>query len=287
MRGVNVRAKRWLTATVDFVWGIGERKIFTFAAAAAFYLFLALVPMLGLICALLPYTPITEEIFLSYVGRFVPESLYEIFSSIIASIYRGSAATLSITAVASLWAASQASLALMRGMDAAEKLTRRENFIIFRLRACFFIVIMLATVLMTLCAVVYGGNILELIESKFADNWPVRAVVSITRSLRYPVMMMVLLLVFLCLYKWMPAGRRRLLDQWPGAIFATGAWLVFSYVFSVYNLYADKYGIYGALGTFIVAMLWVYYLLFILLMGAYINKIAEDRRAKRRSEGWE
>lgn len=276
-----MKFKRFFLAVVDFLNGIGERKIWTFAAAAAFYLFLSFVPLLGLLCALLPYTPLTEEFLLGVIGRVAPESLNEILKSIIVSIYQSPAATLSITAVASIWTSSLSAQSLMRGMDAAHELRRRDNFIVFRLRACFFIVIMLAAVLLNLCALVYGGNILGLLESKFPDNWTVRALLVILRSIRYPVMMLIMLLIFLCLYKWMPTGKRKFLSQWPGALFATGAWLVFSYVFSLYNLYSDRYGIYGVLGTVIIALLWIYYLLFILLMGAYINEFIDERRRRR------
>lgn len=276
------KLKRAFTVTVDFFDGIGARKIWTFAAAATFYLFLSLVPILGLVCSLLPYTPLTEEVFLAYLRRAAPEDVYSVLSGIITSIYSSSTTTLSITAVASVWTAGLAMQALMRGMDAAYDIKRRENFILFRLRACFFMVIALAAVLTTLCGLVYGNMILDIISRNLDGTWAERLVLGTVQVIRYPIMMMFLFLVFLIFYRWMPAGKRSLRRQWPGAAFATVAWLVFSWAFSVYVALSDRYGVYGILGTVIVALLWMYYCLFILLVGAYINRFVREEPEKLR-----
>ncbi len=274
------KLKRAFTVVVDFLDGIGARKIWTFAAAAAFYLFLSLVPILGLVCSLLQYTPLTEEAFLGYIARVAPEDVYSVLSGIITSIYDSSAATLSITAVASIWTAGLSAQALMRGMDAAHDIQRKENFLLFRLRACLFMVIAVAAVLLTLCGIVYGGMILNLISRDLDGTWAEQLLLWTVKVVRYPIMMMFLFLVFLAFYKWMPAGKRSLRRQWPGALFATLAWLVFSWAFSVYVDYSDRYGVYGILGTVIVALLWMYYCLFILLIGAYINRFVREEPEK-------
>ncbi len=276
------KLRRAVTVVVDFLDGIGARKIWTFAAAAAFYLFLSLIPILGLLCSILPLTPLTEEMLLEFLQRFVPEELYSVLSGIIVSIYDSSTATMSITAVASVWSASLSTLSLMRGMDAAYDLKRKDNFILFRLRACFFMVIALAAVLLTLCGIVYGGKILDLISRHLDSSWAEAVLLGTVKVLRYPVMMLFLFTVFLFFYKWMPAGKRKLTRQWPGAMFATVAWLIFSWAFSMYVSYSDRYGVYGILGTVIVALLWMYYCLFILLVGAYINRFVREEPVKLR-----
>ncbi len=278
------RFRKTVAVVVDFFDGVGRRKIWTFAAAAAFYLFMSLVPILGLVCSLLPYTPLTEEMFLGFLRGVVPEDMFSIVSGIVVSVYDSSTATLSITAVASVWTASLAMLSLMRGMDAAYDLTRKENFIVFRLRACFFMVIALAAVLLTLCGIVYGGMILDFIASRLDGTWAEMVLVTLVKIVRYPVMMFILFVVFLIFYKWMPAGRRRLWRQWPGAAFAMVAWLIFSWVFSLYVSNSNRYGVYGLLGTVIVALLWMYYCLFILLIGAYINRFVRDEPDKLKSD---
>ncbi len=276
------KIKKALRVTVDFLDGIGRRQIWTYAAAATFYMFLSLAPILCLLLALLPYTPLTEEYLLGILHRIGPGELYSLLSGFIGSIYQGSAATLSLSAVASVWTASLSMLSLMRGMDAAHDKERKENFLVFRLRAIFFMIIALAAILITLCAIVYGGQIIEFARSKLESSWAVDALLAIIRILRFPVIMLFLFLTFLVMYKWMPFGKRKLLRQWPGALFCTVAWMVFSFIFSLYVEHSSKYSVYGILGTVIVALLWMYYILFILLVGSYINKFVREEPVKLR-----
>ncbi|MGM9521542.1 MAG: YihY/virulence factor BrkB family protein [Oscillospiraceae bacterium] len=275
------KKKRWILNAVDFMNGIGKRQIWTFTAASTFYLFLSLIPIVVLMCTLLPYTPLTQEVVLQILENVVPDSMYAVVVDIVDYVYVGSTAILSISAVATLWSASLSVVAIMRGMDAAYDLERRENYVLLRLRACFFMIIMLAAILVTLCAIVYGQMILDLIRSALHESWAVNALLFQLKYSRYPVMMLILFVVFLLLYRWMPTGRRKLFNQWPGALFTTVAWLLFSAVFSLYNSFSNKYSIYGLLGTVIIAMLWLYYCLFFLLCGAYINKYVDDKRNEK------
>ncbi len=275
------RFKRFFWGVVEFFDGIGARKIWTYAAAGTFYLFLSIVPIVALLGSILPYTPLTQEVILSILDGTVPPSVYTLLEELVGHIYDSSTTTLSISAVLSVWSASLSILAIMRGMDAAYDLKRRENAILFRLRACFFMVVMLAAILVTLCAIVYGQKILTFIQSTLKETWAVNLLFTILQVARYIVMLLVLFTIFICLYKWMPTGRRKLSRQWYGALFTTLAWLIFSSVFSVYVGVSDRYGIYGVLGTVIVAMLWMYYCLFFLLVGGYINRYVDIKRLER------
>ncbi len=275
------RFKKLFWGVVEFFDGIGARKIWTYAAAGTFYLFLSIVPIVALLASILPYTPLTQDVILSILDGAVPPTVYTLLEELVGHIYDSSTTTLSISAILSVWSASLSILAIMRGMDAAYDLKRRENAILFRLRACFFMVVMLASILVTLCAIVYGQKILTYIQSTLKETWAVNLLFTILQIGRYLVMLLVLFMVFICFYKWMPTGRRKLGRQWYGALFTTLSWLVFSSVFSVYVAVSDRYGIYGVLGTVIVAMLWMYYCLFFLLVGGYINRYVDVKRLER------
>lgn len=45
----------------DFAGEMARKNISAFAASAAFFLFLSMVPLLMALCAVLPYTPLTAE----------------------------------------------------------------------------------------------------------------------------------------------------------------------------------------------------------------------------------
>ena len=59
------------------------------------------------------------------------------------------------------------------------------------------------------------------------------------------------------------------------------SWSVFSVIFSVYVSVSNRFGAYGVIGTVIVAMIWLYYCFYFLLLGGYINHYIAERRAER------
>jgi membrane protein len=58
----------------------------------------------------------------------------------------------------------------------------------------------------------------------------------------------------------------------PGTLFAIAAFIVVSYLFSLYLRYAPSYyAVYGSLGAVIILMLWLYLMAFIMYLGGEIN----------------
>lgn len=263
-------------AVNEFAQGMGRRRITTYAGAGAYYLFMSLVPLIMLMCSLIQYTPLTEDIVLSLVRDYVPESMYVLVQRIVSGVYNSSATTLTLSVVLTLWSASGCLKALMRGLDSVYDLEREENYLAFSIRAIFYMIVFVAMLLLSFFVMVYGERILELLEEYlFGELSPI---FDLLRRLRFIAVMAVLTLVFALLYRWMPASRRHLRHQWPGAIFAAVVWVVFSWGFSLYISVSGKFGAYGFLGTIMISMIWMYYCLYFLLLGGYINNYIDKKR---------
>ena len=99
---------------------------------------------------------------------------------------------------------------------------------------------------------------------------------SIFRSLAerlYSINVIVTLMI-LCviMYKFLPAGKRRMLFQIPGAMFAGVAIAAFSAVFAIYNDGSNIYkSFYGSLTNIALFLVWMYTCFNIILVGAVIN----------------
>jgi membrane protein len=82
----------------------------------------------------------------------------------------------------------------------------------------------------------------------------------------------ILTLFFLLLYLVIPNRKSKLLAELPGAVTTAGGWIGVSYLFSFYidhrsgNSFA-----YGSLTTLALAMLWLYFCMYLLFVGAEIN----------------
>ena len=262
----------------EFSRGLGRRRITTYSAACAYYLFMSLVPMIMLVVSVVQYTPLTESLILDTLSDYVPDQLYQIVKAIVSSIYSGGRVALTVSILLTIWSASKSMKALMRGMDSVYDAARSEDFFVFSLRACFYMVIFVALLLVSLLVMVYGGEILALLYELLPHGGAVDWLFGLARYLRYVVFLAVLTLVFSFTYWRMPARRLRYMSQWPGAAFCAVSWVLFSLIFSAYVSVSGIFGAYGVIGTVMVAMMWVYYCFYFLLLGGYINHYIALRR---------
>lgn len=267
-------------AVDEFFSGMGSRRLTTYSSSCAYYLFMSLVPVIMLLVSVLQYTPLTRDVVLEAVADYVPDSLYEIVYFIVTSIYNGGRVALTVSILLTIWSASACMKALLRGMDSVYDAERKEDYIRFSLRACFYMIIFVFILMLSFFVMVYGGKILDYIEQSMPVNHSLDFLFTLAKYLRFVIILGLLALVFCLLYKWMPARRLKFRRQLPGAVFSSVAWASFSFIFSFYVSLSDRFGAYGYIGTIMVAMIWIFYCFYFLLLGGFINHYIEMKRAE-------
>lgn len=267
-------------AVDEFFSGMGSRRLTTYSSSCAYYLFMSLVPVIMLLVSVLQYTPLTRDVVLEAVADYVPDSLYEIVYFIVTSIYNGGRVALTVSILLTIWSASACMKALLRGMDSVYDAERKEDYIRFSLRACFYMIIFVFILMLSFFVMVYGGKILDYIEQSMPVNHSLDFLFTLAKYLRFVIILGLLALVFCLLYKWMPARRLKFRRQLPGAVFSSVAWAAFSFIFSFYVSLSDRFGAYGYIGTIMVAMIWIFYCFYFLLLGGFINHYIEMNRAE-------
>ena len=211
-------------AVDDFSKGMGRRRITTYSAACAYYLFMSLIPMVMLLVSVIQYTPLTQDVILEAISDYVPDQLYTIIESIISSIYSGGRVALTVSILLTIWSAAASMKALMRGMDSVYDAERHEDFFVFSLRACIYMVILVLVLLLSFFVMVYGGEILQLLYDVLPHGGAIDWLFGILRYMRYVIVLAVLALVFSFTYWRMPARRLRYKAQWQGAGVCAGSW---------------------------------------------------------------
>ena len=98
----------------DFSAKMKKKDISTYAASTAFFFFLSVVPMLIMICTIIPYTPLTEENLVELVTDFLPDQIDPLAESLISEVYDKSACILSVALIATVWSAAKGVMALMK-----------------------------------------------------------------------------------------------------------------------------------------------------------------------------
>ncbi|GFI01566.1 MAG: YihY/virulence factor BrkB family protein [Lachnospiraceae bacterium] len=261
--------KRLVLIGYDFSKHMSRKNISAFAASTAFFLFLSLIPALMLLCAIIPYTPLTEANLMSAAREISPDAMNSLLITIIRDVYDKSIGLVSASAIITLWTAGKGVLALMRGLNAVNNVEEDRNYIVLRLVACLYTVLMLAAVLLALLVMVFGNSIIRLIEGFIPQT---SYLFDLLMHFRTPIIWAVFTIVIASMYAYVPGTRLGFKMQLPGAAFAAVAWSVMTWAFSIYIDDFDGFNTYGNLTTIIILMLWMYAAMYIILAGAYINR---------------
>ena len=256
----------------DFNWQMTKKNISAFAASTAFFLFLSIVPMLIMVCTIIPYTPLTEEDLVEAVTDLTPDQVDGLAESLISDIYKESAGVLSVALIATLWSASKGVMALMRGLNAINGVEENRNYFVVRVIASFYTIVMLIVVVLSLFLMVFGDQLVNLTLHRFPQ---LKQLVSFIMNFRFIFVWAVLSVLFAAVYAYVPDKKLAFREQIPGAVFSAVVWSVFSWAFSYYVTYGNTYGIYGSLSIIIIVLLWMYFCMYIIMIGAYLNRYFE------------
>lgn len=261
--------KKFVKLARYFSGQMNAKHVGAYASSAAFFMFLSLFPILLLICSVIPYTPITEASLMNALKNILPDSFVPLMVTIVEEVYRKTATVLPITIVATLWSAAKGILALVRGLNVINDITETRNYFLLRLEACFYTVILLVAIVLTLSSMVFGKVLVDAI----VDAVPKLVyLLEFFMSIRFVFSLSILAIFFLILYSWLPSKKVRYKTQIPGALFTSVAWSVFSWGFSFYVNRYMALSIYGSLSTIIMMMLWMYFCMYIILLGALLNQ---------------
>ncbi len=241
----------------------------------AYYLLLSLFPLLIAVGNLLPFLQIDPNSVLPYIQEVIPEPVYDFLGPAIQDLLtQGSGGLLSISAVATLWSASQSINALQKAMNKAYGVDDRGNFIITRIFSVFAVVLLLLAIVGVNLLVGSGKVILEAIQPifQFSDSF-----ISTFQTVKWPITFITMMAAMSVIYWIVPNVKVKLRSVLPGAGFATIGWLILSQAFGLYAQYfANRVSGYQIIGSFMVLMLWLNFAATIIILGSIINAVVEE-----------
>lgn len=246
-------------------------EITVYAAQASFFIVLSSVPFIILLLTVLQFVPAVQQSdFLYMLSRLLPLEVQPLVYTIVAEIYsKSSAALLSVSTVITLWSASRGMLGIEKGLNRITGCSRRRSYVISRIINSGYTIVFMAVCIMSLVLLVFGNLIQNLIFRLLPF---LKALSPYMISLRSLLSLIILVVFFMGLYTFLPYERQRLKYQLPGAIFSTVCWILFSFFFSLYFKYFSRFStMYGSLASVAVLMLWLYFCICILFLGAEIN----------------
>lgn len=251
-----------------------DDHISAFSVQAAFFLIMSIVPFLSLLLTLIKYLPISQTMLLDTVINVTPVPFEPLVTTILEELFaKSNGAILSVSVLVAIWSAAKGVLAIVRGLQAVYHVNESRNYFVLRFISAIYTVIFVTAIILTLLLLVFSNQIYYALKADF----PTAAdFISIFIKQKFLLALCLLTLFFLVVYKLVRRSNNSFISLIPGAVIAALSWIVFSYAFSVYiDKFSDFSYTYGSLTTIVLLMLWVYFCMYLLFIGAEINSYFE------------
>jgi len=248
-----------------------------FAAQAAYFFVLSLIPIFMLLLTMVQFTPVTKADVMEAVLPVFPSTVSPMIESIVNQVYMTSSSIIPVTILVALWSAGKGVLSVTYGLNCIYDNIETRNYFYLRFRACFYTVLFLIAIMLSLVLSVFGNSLSAVVY----EHIPFMSkVMNFIIRIRTCLTLVVLTFFWDLVYKFLPnrsnRGKTTLRKQLPGAFFTASGWLLLSFFFSVYlDIFTGFTSMYGSFTTIILIMLWLYGCMYIILLGGEINAILE------------
>lgn len=274
-----IPAKGWKDVAWRVFREINADQLPTVAAGVTFYTLLALFPAIGVFVSLYgifaDVGAVREQ--LADMSMVFPREVVSIIGDQMLRLTSQEQSSLSIAFVVSLllsvWTANAGMKALFNGLNVAYDETEKRNFFVLTATTYGFTFgVLVFLVLMS--GLLIGVPVL-------LDRMGLGAVAGAWIPLRWLVLLLVAAGAFTIVYRYGPC-RRKARWTWVslGGAVASVLWLAGSLGFSFYvNNFAHYDATYGSLGAVIGFMMWIWFSVMVVLIGAELNAEVEHQTA--------
>ena len=262
-----------VTLLLGFMKRVSGDHVGAYATQAAYFLILSFIPCILFLTTLVRYTPLTYNVVRDAIVAFVPENIQSFVLGIVVDVYKRSTTIMPLSALVALWSAGKGMQSVINGLNTIYHVKETRNWLTNRLYSMLYMFLFVIAIIISLLLLVMGNRIhsVLIIHAPFLGKVLGRFLTAKTF-----LVFVVLFLVFLVLYRYLPNRKASLKSQVPGAFIIAVAWSLFSYFFSLYFTFFPNFSnMYGSLSALIMVMLWLYVCMNLLLYGAELNAYFE------------
>ncbi len=256
-----------------FVFRVLRDNLIGTAAQTAFFLLLAIFPILMLVAGWLSRMPFAFDTGL--LSAIFPESVASTLQEVMEHAPSSTGYTV-VQIALSVWSASAGIWALMRGICISHT-GRTPNYFKGRIISVLLMVGFVAMIALSLVVWVFGRDIVSYIAGGDWQSGDV--VVSVAR---YAFTLPLLFLFVLVMYAATPGFRLEMRQTAIGAAIAAVSWTLVSRGFEAYMSTFSRYSaLYGGVGAFLGLAVWLLVVCFVIMFGAEVNAYIAETAALR------
>jgi len=273
---VGMPSRKWLIDFSKRVWHeIQKDRVFTGAAALAYFLLLAVFPGAIFVLSLLPYLsiPHMQQAIMDLLHQILPAQSASLFGETVRNLVsEKKGGLLTFGFVFTLWSASTGMYAIVQQLNVAYDVKERRPFWKVQGTALVLMLLFVLLVIGSLSLVIFGGVIQSWLASMIGWSRPLLVFFAM---LRWIIIGVALLLGLAIIYRFGPDVNAKFRFISPGNVIAA---ILIALVSIGVQFYVLEFGknynaTYGSLGAVIILMLWLYLAGVAILAGGEINKI--------------
>jgi len=242
-------------------------------AQLAYFCTLSMFPFIIIINVLIGLLDINRETVIQMLLPVLPYETVDMISSYVSYLnYNARYSVLSVGIVITIFSASKAMTALTHALNRAYKAPRRKGLVKNTCISMAMVVMLAITVLVTILFLLAGEKVMAF--ANIHVNAP-----GMLNFARWGIVLVILFFSITALYKFVPNAKISFRDVLPGTLFAMVGWMTFTLGFALYiKLFPNISVLYGSLGAIIMMMMWFYFTMIFLVLGAEINSHMQDRQ---------
>ncbi|MBQ1506807.1 MAG: YihY/virulence factor BrkB family protein [Ruminococcus sp.] len=272
--------KKYYDIFTPFIKKISGDNVFAIAGQSAFFLLLSAVPLAMFMVSMMQNLHIPFDVVDNALGKIFTGQVISEISSFLSDAYQSAVGISIVTIAVTLWSAAKGVHAVINGMNRICGTYENRNWLLLRIRAMIYTVVLLVIIAATLLIVVLGSTINGWL-SPYLRYLP--KIVENVFHLRYIIVFVYLTVLFALVYRNLPnlckSERRKygFMFHLPGAVLCAASWIVLSLGISIYVDDFNGFSLYGGLARIAVIMVWLYFCMVCLMLGAEINYYYHDK----------
>lgn len=256
------------------------------SAALTYYLLFAIFPLLIFISTLVGKLHLDIPAVTAWMGQVAPAQVVAMVDSYLNYVTENhSPQLLWFSLIFSVWFPMRATGCVLHSMRKAFGKAAPENILLDTVRNFLYALVLILLIGASIAMTVVGRRALEFLARFFTLN---QQFIDAWSYLRFVLVFVLLAFAIGTLYMMAQGSRRPLREVWPGVVTSLMLWMVLSISFSYYVEHMANYAVlYGSIATIVVVLLWLYMSAVVVILGAELAAVLQQRKVHVARKGEE
>ncbi len=261
----------------DFIKKCSDDHVGAFGAMAAFFILLSVFPFMIFLLTLTRYLPFSKNDLIIFLTNTLSFESDVMIRQVVNEIYGKAGTTVStMSIIMALWSSSRGVYAISLGLNSVYDIDENRNYFVLRFVSMIYTAILALLIAMVMVIWIFGNTLYDYFKERFVVLGNILGSM-VHKRLIFTIIVMTI--VFMLIYQYIPNRRSRFTRQLPGALICSLGWIICSIgtEFYVNNFGSFSY-IYGSVAGIMVIILWLYLCMSIVFYGAEINYFLENKK---------